>query len=137
MDINQLLSYKNNIEKHFELLSRSKWKFLDYNDILYIIKTDNKENKCYFKNIDDNYLYVNKFLLDGYQSSKYKFITIKYSLRNIKELYRYNKVYSNIDLLYLYTKIDLVEKDISKLKTKLNQVISAIHTLDKKKVNKL
>jgi hypothetical protein len=126
MDVNDLVSGKHIINENHVLLDRSQWNLIDYNDLIAIEK-NNSIDEYYFKSINDKYIICSKFKFRPQYNSNVKYTTVKILLTNIQNIYRHNKINTNIDLIELNNKIIELQNDNKMLKKKVNNIITIIN----------
>lgn len=117
-DINKLIL--DITDDDYEIIDKSLWDKLDYNDSIYIEKLDNTINKYYFKSINDKYLFCSNSKYNS-NSKNFKCIIFKFLLININKLYRQSKINNNIDMMLLNKKIETLANIINNLVIIINK----------------
>ena len=118
------------IGETFEQINHDKWYNLEYNEEIYIEKTDGLVGKYYFKSINDKYIMCSNLKYKS-NSFTYKYIPFKFLKTNIKKIHRQSKINTNIDLMNLNTKLKKLEDDIVTIKNENKLLVGAINKIIK------
>tara|TARA_B110000263_G_scaffold250008_1_gene269820 strand:- start:78 stop:497 length:420 start_codon:yes stop_codon:yes gene_type:complete len=113
-------------ESTFTILSTTDYTLINYNDKVLIEKIDSSKNKYYFKSINDKYIILSNLKYKSEFNKNYKYFPIKILRKNILNIYRQSKMYSDLDLMKIFKKIKILENENQKIKNKLNNIIEFI-----------
>jgi len=130
-NFNDLILNIIDVDHTYMKINKSQWVTLCYNDIIIVKKINGAMSRYYFKGVNNTYLFCSTSRYKNDNNKNFKYIPIKYCLKNIKTLYRQSKFYTDIDMIFIKSELDDIKNDLKNIVHVVQEVIAHVATLNK------
>jgi len=130
-NINDLILNIIDVDHTYTKVNKSNWQSLSYNDIIIIKKNTGSMGRYYFKGINSNFLFCSTSRCKSDNNKNFKYIPIRYSLKNIKVIYRQSKFYTDIDMMLIKSELDEVKNELKNIVYVVQEIINHVSKLKK------